>query len=66
MTSALLRGRTAASLLVLLTAASCGGSYERVTPGTSSQAAPSAEDTVAYLEELADFMDRSELTEQAR
>lgn len=63
MTSALLRGRTAASLLALLTAASCGGSYERVTPGTSSQAAPSAEDTVAYLEELADFMDRSELTE---
>ena len=63
MTSALLRGRTAASLLVLLTAASCGGSYERVTPGTSSQAAPSAEDTVAYLEELADFMDRSELNE---
>lgn len=63
MTSALLRGRTAASLLVLLTAASCGGSYERVTPGSSSQAAPSAEDTVAYLEELADFMDRSELNE---
>jgi len=63
MTSALLRGRTAASLLALLTAASCGGSYERVTPGTSSQAAPSAEDTVAYLEELADFMDRSELNE---
>ena len=63
MTSALLRGRTAASPLALLTAASCGGSYERVTPGTSSQAAPSAEDTVAYLEELADFMDRSELNE---
>ena len=34
-----------------------------MTPGTSSQAAPSAEDTVAYLEELADFMDRSELNE---